>query len=249
MPNIFEPKANSLAKLTLILGAAVPVLAITLGSAISRSPSNTGVGNPLLQPVPFSHKHHAWELGIDCRYCHKSVETSAKASLPTTETCMTCHSQIWTNSPLLDPVRKSYETGQPIKWAVANKVPEFVYFDHSIHVNKGVSCNNCHGAVQKMNLVSKGRAFFMVWCLQCHNSPEKYMYKDETRPDLTPRQQVFNLYKKFQADPDGHNMTQQERNAMKGDEQVGVDPKLGEQLVKERNLVKAQMKDCTVCHR
>jgi len=249
MPNIFTPRANSLAKLFLFLGAAVPVLAILIGSGISRSVANTGVQNALHQPVPFSHKHHAWELGIDCRYCHKSVEVSSKASLPTTETCMTCHSQIWTNSPLLDPVRKSYETGEPIKWELIHKLPEFVYFDHSVHVNKGVNCNNCHAAIQKMQLTSKGRPFFMVWCLQCHNNPEQYLYQDQTRKDLTPREQVFNLYKKFQADPEGHNMTQQERNLMKGDEQRGSDPAEGERLVKERGLVKAQMKDCSVCHR
>ncbi|MCE9558148.1 MAG: cytochrome c family protein [Armatimonadetes bacterium] len=236
MPNIFKPAANSMAKLSLLLGVASPVLAISIGSAISRSSANTGVGMPLDQPIPFSHKHHAYELGIDCRYCHTGVEVSGKAGVPQTETCMTCHSQIWTNSPLLDPVRKSYETGMPIKWNQVNKAPDFVYFNH------------CHGAIQKMHLTAKGKPFFMVWCLECHNQPEKYLYKDAKNPQLSPRQQVFNLYSKIQTDPEGHEMNEAERNLLEGTSQAGESLETGAKLVLERGLKKAQLKDCSVCH-
>jgi hypothetical protein len=248
MPNIFKPSSNSGAKVSLLVGLAAPVLALSIGSAVSRSSANTGVGIPLDQPVPFSHMHHISELGIDCRYCHPGVEVSGKAGIPQTETCMTCHSQIWTNSPLLDVVRKSYETGKPIKWNLVNKAPEFVYFNHSIHINKGISCNTCHGAVQKMHITAKGQAFHMVWCLECHREPEKYLYKDEKNPQLTPRQQVFNLYLKYQKDPKMQEMSAPERNAMKGLEQKGGDIEEGKKLVLERGLKKSQLTDCSVCH-
>ncbi len=251
MPQLFKPSANSAAKVSLLLTAALPVLLISVGSGISRSAANTGVGNRLDQPVPFSHQHHAWELGIDCRYCHTSVEESGYAGLPDTETCMTCHSQIWTNSPLLDPVRKSYETGQPLEWNLVNKVPEFVYFNHSIHIDRGISCNNCHGPVQKMHLTFKGQPFHMVWCLECHREPEKYLYVDEKNPQLTPRQQVFNLYVKFQSDPEGANMSPRERALINGKEQVTTVRDLierGRKLLEERGINKAQLADCSVCH-
>lgn len=250
MPQIFRPAANSLAKLSLVLGAAVPVIALAIGIAISRSPANTKVQSPLDQPIPFSHKHHAWELGIDCRYCHTSVETSSVASVPSTETCMSCHSQIWTNSPLLEPVRQSYETGTPIKWAQVNKVPEFVYFDHSIHVDRGVSCNNCHGPVQKMHLTYKARAFHMLWCLECHREPEKYLYKDPKHPELTPREQVFNLYLKYQMDPQGDDMMPVEKRLIKGYEQT-VEPAQVEEakkLIDQYGVKTQQLADCGVCH-
>ena len=141
---VFKPNANSIAHMTII---AIAVLPLTVGlalAALSRSPANTKVGVAKNQPVPFSHQHHNWELGIDCRYCHTSVEKSSYAGIPATETCMSCHSQIWTNSPLLEPIRQSYDTGVPIKWNKVNKVPDFVFFNHSIHINRGLNCNTCH---------------------------------------------------------------------------------------------------------
>lgn len=248
MPNIFKPSSNSVAKLSLLLGAAAPVLGIGIGSAVSRSSANTGVGIPLDQPIPFSHKHHADELGIDCRYCHNSVEISAKAGLPQTETCMTCHSQIWTNSPLLDPIRQSYANGKPIKWNLVNKAPEFVYFNHSLHIDRGVNCNNCHGAIQKMHITAKGQPLHMVWCLECHREPEKYLYTDKTQPNLSPRQQVFNLYQKIQLDRNPAEWSAPERNLANGHEQSGGDIEEGKKIVLERGLKKAQLEDCSVCH-
>jgi NAD-dependent SIR2 family protein deacetylase len=136
------------------------------------------------QPVPFSHKHHVSGLGIDCRYCHTAVEQSAFAGIPSTSTCMNCHSQIWTNSPMLEPVRESYRTGQPLRWTRVHNLAEFAYFNHSIHVNKGVGCATCHGPVDQMPLIAQQESLLMEWCLDCHRNPEQY---------LRPREEVFNM--------------------------------------------------------
>lgn len=248
MPNIFKPSSNTAAKLSLALGLVAPVLAIAIGSGLSRSPENTGQGFPLAQPVPFSHKHHAAELGIDCRYCHTSVESSAKAGIPSTDTCMSCHSQIWTNSPYLEPVRQSYEKGTPIKWTLVNKVPDFVQFNHGIHVSRGINCNNCHGAIQKMHITAKGKTLHMEWCLECHRAPEKFLYQDPKNPNLSPRQQVFNFYAKVQQNLNPATLTMPERNLLQGVEQKEGDPEVGKRLVKELGVKKAQLMDCSVCH-
>lgn len=256
MPQIFRPGANTIAKVSLLAFATTPIIAIYGGSWFSNSPYNTKVEAPLDQPVPFSHRHHAWELGIDCRYCHVSVEKSSFAGIPPTETCMSCHSQIWTNSPLLEPVRKSYETGEPIKfqsdgsmgWLKVNKVPEFVYFNHSIHVNRGINCNTCHGPVQKMHITFKGNQFQMRWCLECHRNPEKYVYKDDKNPSLSPAQQVFNLYEKQQT---GEELSAREKRILSGKEQLSTDPKdieEGHKLLREAGVKKDQLADCSVCH-
>jgi hypothetical protein len=134
--------------------------------------------------VPFSHKHHVSGLGIDCRYCHTAVEQSAFAGIPSTSTCMNCHSQIWTNSPMLEPVRESYRTGRPLRWTRVHNLAEFAYFNHSIHVNKGVGCATCHGPVDQMPLVAQEKSLLMEWCLDCHRNPEQY---------LRPRDEVFNM--------------------------------------------------------
>lgn len=144
----------------------------------------TGVGVARAQPVPFSHEHHVRALGIDCRYCHTSVETSSSAGLPSTQTCMNCHSQIWTNADLLAPVRQSYATGQPLQWARVHDLPDFVFFNHSIHVNKGVGCASCHGRVDQMPLTWKTQTLFMSWCLECHRHPEQ---------QIRPREAVFDV--------------------------------------------------------
>ncbi len=253
MPQLFKPSANTAAKVSLALAGIVPVLALTTGSAITRSSHNTGVENPLNQPIPFSHKHHAYELGIDCRYCHTSVEETGNAGLPATETCMSCHSQIWTNSPLLEPVRQSFETGKPIEWTRVNKAPEFVYFNHSVHIDRGVSCNTCHGAVQNMHITWKGQPFHMAWCLECHSEPEKYLFEDPQAAvkGLSPRQQVFNFYLKVQSDPKGVNFSPQEKKLLVGKEQKTTIKELvenGRKLLEQRGVKQAQLQDCSVCH-
>ncbi|MDR3689618.1 MAG: cytochrome c3 family protein [Fimbriimonas sp.] len=251
MSQIFRPSANSVAKLTLI-GIVIGVPTVWLAIAgLSRSPANTKQDVPLNQPVPFSHQHHTWELGIDCRYCHTSVEKSSYAGLPSTETCMSCHSQIWTNSPMLEPVRQSYETNTPIQWNLVNKVPQFVYFNHSIHIARGLNCNICHGPVNEMQITWKGNSFQMAWCLQCHRAPERYLTEtNKTRPGQSPREQVFSLYWQLQ-EKGVRGLSIKQRDEERG-EFTGSDD--AEDLAKGRELVKKygirtqQLADCAVCH-
>jgi len=234
--------------MSIVAGGATPVLIGLAAAAYSRSPYNTKVEVPLNQPIPFSHQHHVSELGIDCRYCHTSVEKSSFAGLPPTETCMSCHSQIWTNSPLLEPVRLSYETNTPIEWNKVNTVPEFVNFNHSIHVARGVNCNQCHGPVNDMQITFKGRAFQMQWCLQCHRAPEKYLYKDPQA--ASPRQQVFKVYWDLQ-EKGVTKLPAREQALAKGEEQESNDPHdvaSGEAIVKALGVKKQQLADCSVCH-
>ncbi len=247
MAQIFRPSSNTVIRTVLFLVASAPWALGYLLSMYSRSPYNTKVGVPMDQPIPFSHRHHAYELGIDCRNCHTSVEKSSFAGLPSTETCMQCHSQIWTNSPLLEPLRKSYETGVPIKWKVVNRVPDFVQFNHSIHVNRGINCNQCHGPVQQMHLTWKGNSFEMKWCLNCHREPEKFLYTAETNSGLSPREQVFNLYMKYQQ---GVPLTAKERSLIRGYDYSPTSDELnkGKTIVKKRGIEKDQLEDCSVCH-
>lgn len=248
MPQLFKPAANYIARASLIGALLAPVIIGVAVAAISRSPANTKLQVPINQPIPFSHQHHTWELGIDCRYCHTAVETSPEAGFPATETCMSCHSQIWTNSPLLGPVRESLETNTPIKWNKVNKVPEFVYFNHSIHVARGINCNTCHGPMQHQHITFKGKEFQMQWCLQCHRAPERYIYEDESRPDLNPRQQVFNLYWKIQK---GDALTKREHKLARGEEPTSdspADKEKGRALIQKYGIKVQQLADCAVCH-
>jgi hypothetical protein len=184
MAQIFHPSTNTVSKLT-IFGAVFLIGGLLwLLAELNRSSYVTEANLVRPQPVPFSHKHHVSGLGIDCRYCHTAVEQSAFAGIPSTAICMNCHNQIWTNSPMLEPVRESYRTGQPLRWTRVHNLAEFAYFNHSIHVNKGVGCATCHGRVDQMPLVSQERSLLMEWCLDCHRSPEQY---------LRPREEVFNM--------------------------------------------------------
>jgi hypothetical protein len=184
MPQIFHRSFNTISKVS-ILGS-VFILA-GLGWAFgrfSRSDYITGLGVALDQPVPFSHQHHVAGLGIDCRYCHTLVETSAFAGIPPTRTCMNCHQQIWVNSAMLEPVRDSYRTGKSIPWSRVHNLAEFVYFNHSIHVKKGIGCSTCHGQIDRMALTRQHATLHMEWCLDCHRNPEHY---------VRPRDQVFSM--------------------------------------------------------
>ena len=155
-----------------------------VGWGLQRSDWQTRADVERGQPVQFSHKHHVGDDGIDCRYCHTSVETSAVAGIPPTKTCMNCHSMLYNNVPYLEPVRESYRTGQPIEWTRVHELADFVYFNHSIHINKGVGCSTCHGRVDQMPLVRQVSSLQMEWCLNCHRHPEQY---------IRPRDQVFNM--------------------------------------------------------
>ena len=184
MPQVFPGNTNILARASLAL--AVPLAATLLWAALVsiRSSFGTGIAVTVDQPVEFSHQHHAGILGIDCRYCHTSVEHSAFAGIPPTKTCMNCHSQIWVGSRMLEPVRESYRKNEPLRWNRVHNLPGFVYFDHSIHVQKGVGCSTCHGRVDEMPLMSQVSSLLMEWCLDCHRNPEQ---------QIRPRSEVFNM--------------------------------------------------------
>ncbi|MER3497034.1 MAG: cytochrome C [Armatimonadota bacterium] len=249
---IFRPSANSFAQISLLGVAAVPLLGGLALAALSRSPANTKVNVPKNQPVPFSHQHHAWELGIDCRYCHTSVEKSANAGFPSTETCMSCHSQIWTQSPLLEPVRQSYETNTPIKWNLVNKVPDFVQFNHSIHIARGLNCNICHGPVNDMHITWKGNSFQMAWCLNCHRNPARYLASaaQNKKPAQSPRQYVFDVYWKLQT-VGKSALSATEKELVSGTYTGTDDPAAvaqGNALVKDLGIQVQQLADCQVCH-
>lgn len=181
---IFHPSTNTISRLT-IYGAVIfaGLLSYVLYE-VGQSSYYRAQTIPQIQPVPFSHEHHVAQLGIDCRYCHTSVEKSAFAGMPSTQTCMSCHSQIWTNAAMLAPVRESYETGQSIAWTRVNALPEFVYFNHSIHIAKGIGCTTCHGQIGKMALTWRATTLQMTWCLDCHRHPEEY---------VRPKNEVFNV--------------------------------------------------------
>jgi len=194
MAQLFRPAANTFVRVGLSLIVIVPALLLLLGATITRSGYVTGKGRFVDQPVPFSHQHHAGELGIDCRYCHTGVESQADAVVPPTHTCMTCHSQLWTKAAMLAPVRESLASGKPLAWAKVNKLPDYVYFDHHVHVRNGVPCAACHGDVRRMPLTRQAAPLTMGWCVDCHRSPgdrivapsrefESAPYQDRTAED------------------------------------------------------------------
>ncbi len=184
MAQIFHPSTNTLSKASIFGAVFIIGGLIWVSTIVERSSYVTQAGVAREQPVPFSHKHHVGGMGIDCRYCHTSVETSAFAGIPATEICMTCHSQIWADSPMLEPVRASFRTGKPLEWSRVHDLPDFVYFDHSIHVKKGVGCATCHGRVDQMPLMWREKTLHMEWCLECHRAPEHF---------VRPRQYVFRM--------------------------------------------------------
>lgn len=184
MAQLFGKSSNGIARGT--LGAVVVGFFAFwgVGYAIYMSPYTTNQNVPLVQQVPFSHQHHVSGLGIDCRYCHDSVEKSSFAGIPPTYTCMSCHSQVWTDAQMLAPVRQSLASGQPLHWNRVNQLPDFVFFNHSIHVQKGVGCSTCHGRVDQMPLTWKAHSLYMRWCLDCHEAPERF---------VRPKEEVFNM--------------------------------------------------------
>ncbi len=269
MAQVFPRSMNILAPASIVGGGGFAVVLVLAGIGISRSPYNTKVGVAKEQPVPFSHEHHNVELGIDCRYCHSSVEKSSFAGLPPTQTCMSCHSQIWTNSPLLEPVRASYVKQEPLKWNRLHSVPDFVFFNHSIHINRGINCNNCHGPIQKEMIAYKGKTFWMSWCLNCHRNPENAVGK---------REDVFGLYWKYQtyqySDEEFEQLEKQVREhptpRIKAELEVAKQDRMspeqqvlaegeeytrdsketaeGIQRLEQYKVKKEQLSDCSVCH-
>jgi hypothetical protein len=184
MAQIFDRSSNALARMSLVLtGLIVIALGVTLDQ-LQRSPWVTRQGQRADQPVPFSHKHHVQGLGLQCQYCHTTVEKSSYAGIPPTKTCMNCHAQIWTNAQLLEPVRRSWATGQSINWTRVHDLPDFAYFNHEIHVNKGMGCATCHGRVDQMPLMYAQNTLQMEWCLDCHRNPAK---------NIRPTSEIYNM--------------------------------------------------------
>jgi len=188
MSQIFPKSANAAVRSSLF---GVLTLVLFVGWVVftlMRSSWATGQDEFIEQPIQFSHAHHVGGMGLDCRYCHTSVENSSFAGIPPTKTCMNCHTQIWANAPMLEPVRASFRDNTPLTWVRVNDLPDFVYFNHQIHVKQGVGCATCHGPVDKMPLTYQATSMLMEWCLECHREPEKF---------IRPRSEVFNM--KYQA--------------------------------------------------
>lgn len=204
MSQIFHPSTNTISRVSIFGGAALLVALVAAMAAINESSYVTEVGVARSQPIPFSHKHHVGDDGIDCRYCHTSVEESSFAGIPPTKTCMNCHSVLFNNVGYLEPVRESYRTDKSIEWVKIHRLADFVYFNHSIHVNKGVGCTTCHGQVDQMPLVFQANTLLMQWCLDCHRNPA---------PNLRPMDKVFAM--DWQPGPDQEGLGQKfakERN-------------------------------------
>jgi len=194
VPQIFHRSTNTLSRLS-IFGALFLIAGLLWGLAtFNRSAYMTQQRVARTQPVQFSHKHHVGELGIDCRYCHTTVETAARATVPPTEICMSCHSQIWLQSPFLEPVRASFRSDQSIQWVKVHDLPDYVYFNHGVHVQKGIGCVSCHGRVDRMNQVWQESSLQMEWCLDCHRDPARH---------VRPREHVFDLAWERPADQPG----------------------------------------------
>jgi hypothetical protein len=184
MPQIFSRNANSYARASIIGGVALLGALYGAADRLSRSTYVTRAEVVIDQPVQFSHQHHAGGIGIDCRYCHTTVERAASAGIPPVKTCMNCHAQIWAQSPYLEPVREAFRTNQPIRWTRVHDLPDFAYFNHSVHVKKGMGCATCHGRVDRMPLMWQNASLQMEWCLDCHRNPAKY---------VRPREAVFEM--------------------------------------------------------
>lgn len=220
MAQIFHRGANNIAKASI---AVVIVLAGVAGYAYTQIARSSYLTNRYLerqQPVQFSHKHHTGDDGIDCRYCHTTVETSATAGIPPTQTCMNCHSQIWSDSPYLEPVRASFRDNKPIQWERVHDLPEYAYFNHSIHVAKGVGCASCHGDVASMPAVYQENTLQMEWCIACHRDPA---------PNIRPQSEIFN--------------TAWSKDDITPEQQKEVDEKISKLRGKEI------LTSCSTCHR
>ena len=184
MAQVFHRSTNTLSRLSIFGGLFVLAGALWLILTIDRTDYVTQANTVREQPVPFSHQHHVGAIGIDCRYCHTSVEKSSFAGIPPTRTCMNCHAQIWSDAPYLEPVRASFRDNKPLTWLRVHDLPDFVYFDHSVHISRGVGCTTCHGPVNRMPLMRQQASLLMEWCLNCHRHPERY---------VRPKEKVFDV--------------------------------------------------------
>ena len=231
MAQIFHPSINTIAKASIFGAIFIAAAAGGLWWEFIRSPYITQQYVPRAQPVQFSHEHHVAGLGIDCRYCHTSVEKSGFAGIPPTKTCMTCHSQIWTNAALLQPVRDSWKSGQPLKWTRVHDVADFAHFPHDIHINRGVGCASCHGQVNEMPLMWKTKSLQMEWCLSCHRNPAEHL-RDKLVENPETKEKTVNRDVAF--DMNWHPKVDQTAR--------------GKELMEKYKINTYQLTNCSVCH-
>jgi len=219
MAQFFNKSANNVARISMISVAVLAGTAFFAYTQIARSDYLTGKNMERQQPIQFSHKHHVGDDGIDCRYCHQTVETTASAGMPSTQTCMNCHSQLWGDAQYLEPIRQSFRENKPIEWERVHDLPEYTYFNHSIHVAKGVGCSTCHGQIDNMPAVYQESTLLMEWCIACHRDPGKY---------IRPKSEVYNM------DWQDGDITSEQRTQLKADYKIRS---------------KEMMTSCSVCHR
>ena len=220
MAQVFRPSADTWLRIAVLLVVLLIGSGMLAGSGFAGSTYRTQVGWVEDQPVPFSHRHHVADDGIDCRYCHATVETSPHAGLPATQVCMTCHSQLWTSAPVLAPVRQSFATGRPIRWMRVAQLPDFVFFDHAIHVARGVACVECHGRIDTMPLTWRAKPFQMQWCLACHRDPAPHLRPANEETMMPPPQRSDAAARRF-----------------------------GEAAISAHRIDLARLSNCETCHR
>ena len=219
MAQLFHRGANNIAKASLVVAIILGGVVFYAYTQIARSSYLTGVGLEKQQPVQFSHKHHVGDDGIDCRYCHTSVETAASAGIPPTQTCMNCHNQLYADQEYLEPIRASYRDNQPIEWERVHDLPGYAYFNHSIHIAKGVGCSTCHGEIDEMPAVYQKNTLQMEWCLSCHKDPSQF---------IRPKDEIYNM------DWKDSNLTAEQRQGLKE-----------EYKIRSRQMLTS----CSTCHR
>ncbi len=219
MAQLFHRGANNIAKASMVVAIVLGGVVFYAYTQIARSSYLTGRYLEKQQPVQFSHKHHVGDDGIDCRYCHTSVETSASAGIPPTQTCMNCHNQLYADQEYLEPVRASFRDNKPLKWERVHDLPGYAYFNHSIHVAKGVGCSTCHGQIDEMPAVYQENTLQMEWCLSCHRNPEQF---------IRPKEEIYNMQWK------DNDLTAEQRTKLKTDYKI-----------RSRELLTS----CSTCHR
>lgn len=237
MAQVFHRSMNAVSR---ILVFGLPLLfmgSVVGGSIVYRSGYITGRGDTIDQPVPFSHLHHVGQLGIDCRYCHTSVESSSFAGIPPTKTCINCHQQMWAGSEMLNPIRESYKQNKSVPWERVHNLPDYVYFNHSIHVAKGVGCVSCHGQVNQMPLMYQTKSLLMEWCLKCHRNPE---------PNLRPASEVTSMT--FKPADYVNPETKKKENPETGKPYTQAE--LGKRMKDEYHVRNPlTLTSCSICHR